>query len=150
MAVLHQLLYFSKSTIKGGDREMLAQLRDIVSSAQRNNACAGITGFLLFDKVWFVQVLEGERANVSDIYGRIAIDRRHSGLHIVNVRDIAQRSFPNWTMGSALRTPDVQEVYLRHGIGGHLDPARIPSTTILDLALDLQAFEEAKRLAVAS
>lgn len=148
--MLHQLMYYSKSTVKGGDREMLAQLRDIVSSAQRNNSRAGITGFLIFDKVWFVQVLEGDRSKVNDTYGRIALDRRHSGLNIVNVCDIAQRSFPNWTMGSALRTPDVQEIYLRHGIGGHLEPARIKSAAIMDLALDLQAFEQAKRLAVPS
>jgi hypothetical protein len=63
----------------------------------------------------------------------------------MNVQDAATRSFPNWTMGGALRSPEVQEVYLSHGIGGALDPVRMKSTQILQLALDLQEFEQAKR-----
>jgi hypothetical protein len=48
--VVHQLTYYSKSTYKGGDPALLAQLRDILSSARHNNARANITGFLIFDK----------------------------------------------------------------------------------------------------
>jgi hypothetical protein len=129
---------------------LLAQLRDIVASAQHNNALAGITGFLIFDKTWFVQILEGARANVSEIYNKIARDKRHSGLNIIDVRNVDARSFPNWTMGSAVRSPEVQGVYLRHGIGGQLDPTQLRSDQVLKLAHDLQAFEETRRLPAAS
>ena len=148
--MVHQLIYYSKSTWKSDDPSLLAQLRDIVSSSQRNNARVGITGFLIFDKTWFIQILEGDRANVSETYNRIARDRRHSGLNIVNVRDVEKRSFPNWTMGSAVRSPEVQGVYLQHGISGQLDPVRLRSAQVIELALALQAFEEKRRLPAAS
>jgi Sensors of blue-light using FAD len=148
--MVHQLVYYSKSTCAGGDHALLVQLRDIVSAARRNNARAGITGFLIFDKTWFVQVLEGDRANVSEIYNKIMRDGRHSGLNIINVRDVEERSFPNWTMGSAVRSPEVQGVYLQHGISGQLDPIRLKSSQVIELALALQAFEEGRRLPAAS
>jgi Sensors of blue-light using FAD len=148
--MVHQLIYYSKSTCKGGDAALLAQLRDIVSSARKNNARAGVTGFLIFDKTWFVQILEGDRANVSEIYNKIARDARHSGLNIINVRDVDGRLFPDWTMGSAVRSPDVRGVYLQHGIGGQLDPTSLGSDRVIKLALALQAFEEAIRLPAAS
>jgi hypothetical protein len=148
--VVHQLTYYSKCTCKSGDPVLLGQLRDILSSARHNNARANVTGFLIFDKTWFVQILEGERANVGEIYNKIVRDKRHSGLSIINVRDVQKRSFPNWTMGSAVRSPEVQAVYLRHGIGNQLDPTQLRSDEVLKLALDLQAFKEGRRLSAAS
>ncbi|MDR7037805.1 hypothetical protein J2X36_002556 [Methylobacterium sp. BE186] len=143
--MIHQLVYYSRNTVPGGDRAMLTNLREIVSASQRNNGRDGITGFLIFDKTWFVQILEGDRAKVTETYNRIARDTRHSGTTIINVRDVEARLFPNWTMGGAMRTPEVQEVYLQHGIGSAMDPVRLKSTQIVALALDLQAFEKAKR-----
>jgi hypothetical protein len=143
--MIHQLVYYSRNTVPGGDRQMLTNLREIVSASQRNNSRDGITGFLIFDKTWFVQILEGERAQVTETYNRIARDDRHSAATIVNVRDVAARSFPNWTMGGALRTLEVQEIYLAHNIGTVMEPERLKSAQIVGLALDLQAFEQAKR-----
>ena len=124
---------------------MLTNMREVLAASQRNNARDGITGFLIFDKTWFVQILEGERAQVTETYNRIARDQRHTQTTIMNVRDVPARLFPSWTMGGAMRTPEVQEVYLQHGFGGPLEPARLKSDQIVRLALDLQAFEAAKR-----
>ena len=143
--MIHQLVYYSRNTVPGGDRAMLTNMREILSVSQRNNSRDGITGFLIFDKTWFVQVLEGERARVLETYGRIARDTRHSSATIMNECDTQARLFPNWTMGGAMRTPEVQEVYLQHGFGGPLDPVRLKSEQIVNLALDLQAFEVNRR-----
>ena len=143
--MLHQLIYYSRNTVSGGDRAMLTNLREIVSVSQRNNSRVGITGFLIFDKTWFVQILEGDRAQVTETYNRIVRDGRHSSPTITNVRDVEARLFPNWTMGGAMRTPEVEEVYLQHGIGSSIEPARLKSAQIINLALDLQAFDQAKR-----
>ncbi len=124
---------------------MLTNLRDIVSTSQRNNSRDGITGFLIFDKTWFVQILEGDKTQVMETYNRIARDTRHSTATIMNVRDVEARLFPNWTMGGAMRTPEMEEVYLEHGVGSAMDPSRLKSAQIIALALDLQAFEETKR-----
>lgn len=143
--MIHQLVYYSRNTVPGDSRAMLTNMREILSVSQRNNSRDGITGFLIFDKTWFVQILEGERAQVTETYKRIARDSRHSGAAIVNVRDVPDRLFPNWTMGGAMRTPEVLEVYLRHGLGGSLEPARLKSDQIIRLALDLQEFEVNRR-----
>lgn len=144
-SMIHQLVYYSRNTVAGGDRAMLTNMREILSVSQRNNSRDGITGFLIFDKTWFVQILEGERATVTETYARIARDTRHSAATIINVRDVPGRLFPNWTMGGAMRTPEVQEVYLQHGFGGPLEPARLKSDQVVSLALDLQAFEVSRR-----
>ncbi|MFY9291944.1 MAG: BLUF domain-containing protein [Methylorubrum rhodinum] len=143
--MIHQLVYYSRNTVSGGDRAMLTNMREILSVSQRNNSRDGITGFLIFDKTWFIQILEGERARVTETYNRIARDTRHSAATIINVRDVQARLFPNWTMGGAMRTPEVQEVYLQHGFGGALQPSRLKSDQVIALALDLQAFEVSRR-----
>jgi hypothetical protein len=143
--MIHQLVYYSRNTVVGGDRAMLTNMREILSVSQRNNSHDGITGFLIFDKIWFVQILEGERSKVTETYARIARDTRHSAATIINVRDVQGRLFPNWTMGGAMRTPEVQEVYLQHGFGGPLEPARLKSEQVINLALDLQAYEVSRR-----
>lgn len=143
--MIHQLVYYSRNTVSGGDRAMLTNMREILSVSQRNNSRDGITGFLIFDKTWFIQILEGERARVTETYNRIARDTRHSTATILNVRDVPARLFPNWTMGGAMRTPEVQEVYLQHGFGGALQPSRLKSDQVISLALDLQAFEVSRR-----
>ena len=143
--MIHQLVYYSRNTVPGDSRAMLTNMREILTASQRNNSRDGITGFLIFDKTWFVQILEGERAQVMETYNRIERDTRHSGTVVINVRDVPARLFPNWTMGGAMRTPEVQEVYLQHGFGGPLEPARLKSDQIIQLALDLQEFEATRR-----
>ena len=143
--MIHQLIYYSRNTVPGDDRAMLTNMREILGASQRNNKRDEITGFLIFDKTWFVQVLEGDKARVRETYDRIAADTRHTGTVVMSTRDAAMRSFPNWSMGGALRSPEVQEVYLENGIGGDLEPAKLKGEQILQLALDLQAFEQAKR-----
>lgn len=143
--MIHQLVYYSRNTVQGDGRAMLTNMREILSASQRNNSRDGITGFLIFDKTWFVQILEGERAQVTETYTRIDRDKRHAAATILNVRDVPARLFPNWTMGGAMRTPEVQEVYLQHGFGGPLEPSRLKSDQIIRLALDLQSFEVERR-----
>ena len=144
---LHQLVYFSRNAIQGDDRALLQSLRDVVGVSLRNNRREGITGFLIFDKLWFLQILEGERQTVFDTLRRIERDRRHQFLRLVQTREIAARDFPDWAMGGSMRSPEVQGIYLQHGIGGALDPSKLRAPTILSLALCLQAYEAERRSA---
>lgn len=145
---LHQLVYFSRNAVAGDDRALLQHLRDIIAVSQRNNKLNGITGYLIFDKTWFLQILEGERDVIFGTYKRIQADRRHSQVTLVQTREVLARSFPNWTMGGSMRSPEKQEIYLRYGIGGPIDPTKLTGGTILSLALDLQEQELAERSSV--
>jgi hypothetical protein len=144
---VHQLIYYSRNKMPGDDRAQLTNLRGILSTSQRNNARDGITGYLIFDKSWFVQILEGDRAKVSEAYTRIARDNRHAMSTVMNTRDVAERSFPEWTMGGIMRSVDVQEIYLSHGFGGPVDPTKVKWEKLFALALDLNKFERTRRSA---
>ncbi|WP_114226403.1 MULTISPECIES: BLUF domain-containing protein [Sphingomonas] len=76
-----------------------AAIERILHSSQGNNALDGITGFLLFDGAAFVQVLEGAEDAVDDLLARIKADPRHRDLEVSDRRAVAQRAFPDWTMG---------------------------------------------------
>jgi hypothetical protein len=56
-------------------------------------------------------------------------------------REVRTRSFPQWSMGGALRSLEQQEIFLRHGIVDSLDPTKLAAGTILALATDLLSFE---------
>ncbi len=145
-----QLVYISTSNIQGSEREQLHGLRSILSTSRKNNQRDGITGFLAFDRSFFFQVLEGDRDKVMAAFARIGADPRHKEVRRLEIRSIRGRSFPEWSMGGSMRSPENQAIYLRHGIGSHLDPLKVTSATILRLAMDLQDFERTQRLALKS
>lgn len=142
---MHQLVYYSRNAIQGTDRDQLAGMREILKVSDRNNRRDGITGSLIFDKVWFLQILEGELTDVEATYRRISADARHGDVTRMSTRPILQRQFPDWGMGGLIRTPEVQEIFLSHGIGGAIDPMKLSAASVVDLALDLKAHAESKR-----
>ena len=142
-----QIAYYSRNTVKGDGRSMLSTLRQVLNTSRTNNQRDHLTGFLLFDARWFVQILEGETEQVWTTYRRIELDRRHADLVILAKRDVKTRSFPEWSMGGTMRTPENEEVFLRHGIGNELDPTRLTAPSIIALAMDLQDARRASRTA---
>lgn len=135
---MYQLVYFSRFTGAGG---ALSTVREILSRSQDNNFRSKVTGFLIFDKTSFVQVLEGERAAVEDTYARILGDTRHADITLVATRDIETRDFPEWSMGGFLRNPEVQHIYARHGVEDGLDPATLTCARVVALAKDLLSYD---------
>ena len=139
--MIHQLIYYSKNTVEPGTKKLLAALRDILGAAQRNNSANMVTGYLIFDKNWFVQILEGEKSVVHQTYEKIAQDSRHADSKILVQRDIAVRQFGDWSMGGAMRLEDVEEIFIRNGITGDLDPGRLTAAIVTNLCLELAARE---------
>lgn len=144
---LIQLIYYSKNTLDADDRGQLTNLREILEKARAKNSPIGVTGYLIFDKAYFLQILEGEREAVFATYERIKGDRRHQQITLVETRDITMRSFADWTMGAAMRSMDHQEVYLAHGIAGNIDPTKLNGSKILSLATQLRDLEQARKRA---
>jgi hypothetical protein len=148
--LLHHLIYFSRNSVSGDDRAHINHLRDILSASQRNNRRQGITGYLIYDKHWFLQVLEGERATIFNTFERLQNDPRHRGLTLVQSGPVLQRNFPSWNMGGSMRTVEKQEIFLRYGIASQIDPKKLTGGTILNLAIELQAYEQEQRAALRS
>ena len=69
-----------------------------------------MTGILYSDGKWFLQVLEGTRHEVSELFARIQNDKRHVGIVLVSVREIVERQFSDWAMGIIRQNPAVAEI----------------------------------------
>lgn len=75
------------------------ELEEILRVSRRNNQALGITGLLIVGGRRFLQALEGPSESVMKTYGRIKADDRHFAAVILSDREIAERSFSEWSMG---------------------------------------------------
>jgi len=108
-------------------------MAELIRTSRRNNARAGVTGFLIFDGEYFAQALEGTRPAVTDAYNRLARDERHHELRIVSCSDVSGRLFPNWSMGLLDRIPlEARETLLSSFNIECLDPNTVPVGRLLD------------------
>jgi hypothetical protein len=77
-------------------------LEAIHRSAREINALEGISGLLIFNGTHFLQVIEGAPQAIDELVERLRRDPRHSALEIRDEREIAERSFPDWSMEMVL------------------------------------------------
>ncbi len=71
----------------------------ILEQSRKNNPPRGITGMLCMSDEVFVQVLEGGRDEVCELYNTIVGDKRHRHVRILAYEEISERRFGQWTMG---------------------------------------------------
>jgi hypothetical protein len=135
-----QLTYLSRNGLSGDAVALNNQLGVILNVSRRNNRRDSLTGYLVSDGTWFLQILEGDHEKVMAALVRIRFDQRHSDVRVISTREIRTRSFPHWSMGGAVKTPAMRAIFRRHGLE-RLDPAGLTAPTILALAMDLQDFE---------
>jgi hypothetical protein len=83
---LTRLTYYSENQLDPAQGSVVAQLAKILSASNRNNKPGNITGALVFDDLWFLQVLEGDREDVWHTFERIKDDERHSRVTLADVR----------------------------------------------------------------
>lgn len=117
--MLCQYLYIS--TAPSLSRE---EVESILSSSTRNNAERGITGLLLYNGRNFLQLLEGEEAELIALMVRISHDPRHSGISILDKRAIDVRSCAGWAMNQVLISDNVEK--RRELLAGELPKALDP------------------------
>lgn len=134
---LVRLLYFSENQIDTAKGSMVKQLSSILSASNRNNKPKGLTGALVFDDLWFLQALEGERETVWRTFEMIRRDERHANIELVEMLGIEARTFGNWWMGLAVRNETTMAAFAPHLDNGRLDPRRMTAADILSLMVSL-------------
>lgn len=97
MAQLIHCIYASKASPSFEDHAIPA----LLEAARANNCGRGITGMLLHVAGNFFQVLEGEEAAVTEVFGSIRRDTRHGRVTLIIREPIFERAFSDWTMGFA-------------------------------------------------
>ncbi len=91
---LIRLIYSSKHTKDFQLQEAL----EIENIANKKNPLIGVTGMLFCNSEGYLQVLEGPRVNVSNLFIKISRDERHENPMLISVDDIQQRMFGVWAM----------------------------------------------------
>lgn len=94
--MLFELVYISHAVNTLSEND----ISDILERSDSNNINNNITGMLLYDGASnFIQVLEGGKAAVLNLFERIKQDQRHTNVTLVSEMPILSRGFPKWAMG---------------------------------------------------
>lgn len=93
--MLVRLLYASRAA-KPLSNEVV---ESILAQSRIHNPAQGITGILCYSGDVFMQVLEGGRDAVCELYNTIVRDPRHQQVRLLAFEEIAERRFASWTMG---------------------------------------------------
>ena len=146
---LTRLIYFSEYRISVAAKRPMQVLNEILDSSIRNNQPRNVTGALIFDSDWFVQTLEGERADVLAIFKKIEQDKRHAHVTLVEVKSVDERHFGNWWMGALVRNSKTAAIFDPYLRDGRFDPANMTGDEILSLTIALAEAGVGRRLAAA-
>ena len=133
--MLVRLMYASRATETVRPEVLTAILR----KSTQNNPTAGVTGVLCFSGNVFLQVLEGGRSQVSNLYNRIAADPRHSDVVLLSYEDIAERGFAGWSMGQVNMGRLNPALLLKYSEKAVLDPYAVTGKVSMALLNELVA-----------
>jgi len=92
---VYTLLYLSQASAN----IQKSDIEEIVSQAQNYNGKNGISGYLLYDKGYFLQLLEGKKEDVDTLMQKITLDKRHTDITAIMKGYRKTRLFVNWSMG---------------------------------------------------
>ena len=124
--MLIQLTYASRCAHVLGP----ADVKNILSVSQRNNARLGVTGALCLNNGIFLQQLEGERTTVNALYHRILQDERHSETAILDFSEITHRQFTGWSMGLLQSLDSNRQLFLKYSSSAEFDPYSMSTVSL--------------------
>ena len=133
--MLVRLMYASRAVPAVDQEELIA----ILKKSKANNPKAGVTGVLCFSEGIFMQVLEGGRAAVNQLYNRIAADARHSDVVLLHYEEIAERRFAGWSMGQVNMARLNPALLLKYSECAKLDPFAVSGKVSVALFDELVA-----------
>lgn len=130
---LTRLMYFSTA-----NSSVDANVEQILDSARTFNKTEDVSGVLWFDGDIFIQVLEGQREAVSRTYHRIAADKRHQDIELVECVAIDERLFGDWTMGYLAATKANRAKILKYSGHSDMRPREMSPGSMLKFLLALE------------
>jgi len=133
--MLVRLLYASRATTP-----LVASVQDsILEQSRSHNPALGITGILCFSENLFIQVLEGGRDEVCELYNTIVRDGRHQHVRILSFEEIRERRFGSWTMGQVNLAKVNPALLLKYGERAELNPFEVSAHATMALLDELIA-----------
>ena len=102
--MISQYLYISTAPSLSRD-----EVNSILESSARNNPANNITGLLLYNGRNFLQLLEGEEADLVSLMVKIEHDPRHTGISMLDSKTAERRACPDWAMKRVLLADDIDK-----------------------------------------
>ena len=115
--MLVRLLYASRAV----DTRQEA-IEAILAQSRQHNPASGITGVLCYGNGIFLQAIEGGRSAVSELYGHIQRDARHTNVELLMFEEISERRFGGWTMGQVNMGRVNHSIMLKYAETPELNP----------------------------
>jgi hypothetical protein len=133
--MLVRLLYASRSV-----RPISAEdVEAILAQSRKHNPDLGITGILCQSGDIFLQVLEGGRSAVNELYSQIVRDPRHRDVAVLHFEEVLERRFAGWTMGQVNLCRVNPSTLLKYCEKPVIDPYMMSGSTCLALLGELIA-----------
>ena len=92
---MYRIIYLSSATKLLSDDE----LNYLLKSSKIRNKKYNITGLLLYIDGDFLQVIEGDKQDVLNLFELIKKDKRNRSIICVFNENVEKRQFPDWLMG---------------------------------------------------
>lgn len=133
--MLVRLLYASRSA-----EALTPEVVDgILNASRKVNPAHGITGLLCYSGDIFMQVLEGGRDAVNELYNTISRDPRHRDVVLLQYEEITERRFAGWTMGQVNLCRVNPSILLKYSERPVLDPYAVSGKVSIALLEELIA-----------
>ena len=128
------MLYASRADSIGPE-----MIESILNHSRTTNPALGITGVLCYGGNVFLQVLEGGRTTVNELYNKIVRDPRHQQVTVLHYEEIAERRFAGWTMGQVNLARVNPSIVLKYSDLPLLDPFSVSGKASMALVEELIA-----------
>lgn len=88
----------------------------ILNTSWSKNRENGIGGVLLYNRRFFIQLLNGPVDKVDQIFHRIKEDKRHHNIRLVGEEFLQEQEFDEWNMGFLAKSTFIMDILKKHNI----------------------------------
>ncbi|WP_339740225.1 BLUF domain-containing protein [uncultured Maricaulis sp.] len=103
--MLHRAVMVSKARVDLGVGALNGELGSILACCMKASTDRHMTGGLVWDSGWFMEVLEGRRDALEDFWQHIIKDPRHADPQRLEFVPLLKRSYDTWSVATPRRGP---------------------------------------------
>lgn len=137
--MLSRLVFYGRTNVRIA--ESAAMIRSILADASDYSSASGLTGGLVFNETYMMEVVEGARDQVSKRLRQLFSDPRIEELTVLAVTTVDKRVFDGWAVGYAGRTIDAERLYMKYCPTVDINPSIMSSAAVLDFIREFCALD---------
>jgi len=119
-------------------------MKEIVEVSSNNNKKRDISGCLVFDGNACIQILEGDRTVVSELFLKVARDERHDRIAIMEADDAHARIFANWSMNYISFSQKYKDIYAKYSPTEILEPQHMTAQGVIEFFKEISLANQSK------